>query len=62
MELKFNSLLKEQDKINTEIIRAAHKKVDIEQKYGALNNKKESVKQKQPETSNQLKNSMKRAK
>jgi hypothetical protein len=29
MELKYNSLLKEQEKIGTEMLRAVHKKADI---------------------------------
>ncbi len=40
MELKYKSLLKEQNEVNSEMIQAAHKKVDIQKKYTALNNKK----------------------
>lgn len=35
MELKFNSLIKEQDKITTEMLRAVNKKADIELKHTA---------------------------
>ena len=58
MELRYSSLLKEQSKILAEAERAIDKKEQIEIKYVA-SVKKESVKGKEPTTSNQLKNSMK---
>jgi coiled-coil domain-containing protein 40 len=61
MELRYNSLLKEQAKIVSEAERAIDKKEQIEMKYVA-SVKKETVKQKQPETSNQLKNSIRNIK
>lgn len=57
MELRYNSLLKEQSKIVAEAERAIDKKEQIEMKYVA-SVKKETLKQKAPATSNQLKNAM----
>ncbi len=57
MELRYNSLLKEQAKIVAEAERAIDKKEQIEMKYLA-STKKETLKQKSPATSNQLKNAM----
>lgn len=45
MELRYNSLIKEQDKISTEMLRAVNKKADIEFKHTATV-KKEVVKKK----------------
>jgi hypothetical protein len=59
MELKYNSLIKEQDKITTEMLRAVNKKADIELKHTA-SVKKEVAKKNEPETSNQLKTVIKR--
>ncbi len=47
MELKYNSLIKEQDKITTEMLRAVNKKADIELKHTATV-KKEVAKKNQP--------------
>ena len=61
MELRYNSLLKEQNKIIADAERAIDKKEQIEIKSLAAN-KRESVKGKQPTNSNQLKNNMKNIK
>lgn len=61
MELRYNSLIKEQDKILTEAHQALDKKVDIEMKHIA-SQKREVSKKKDPETSNQLKNIVKSTK
>ena len=61
MELRYASLLKEQSKIIAQAQRAIDKKEQIELKYVA-SVKKEPVKRKIPETSNQLKNAMRNAK
>ncbi len=58
MELRYNSLLKEQAKIVAQAERAIDKKQQIEMKYVA-SMKKDTSKQKTPATSNQLKNSLK---
>ena len=57
MQLRYNSLLKEQSKILAEAERAIDKKEQIQIKYMA-SVKKETMKQKEPATSNQLKNAM----
>ena len=57
MELRHNSLLKEQKKILVDAERAIDKKDQIEMKYVA-SVKKEGAKGKQPANSNQLKNNM----
>jgi chromosome segregation ATPase len=61
MELRYASLLKEQSKILSEAERAIDKRETIEVRKESLV-KKEPVKQKTPETTNQLKYAMKNAK
>lgn len=57
MQLRYNSLIKEQDKILAEAEQALDKKADIELKHIATQ-KRDVSKKKEPETSGQLKNAM----
>lgn len=61
MELRYNSLLKEQSKILAQAERAIDKRETIQIRKESIM-KKEPVKKKDPETSNQLKYAMKNAK
>jgi hypothetical protein len=61
MQLKYDSLIKSQDKIKIDMERAVNKKEDIELKYRAAVKKEPERVKKEPETSIQLKKSLQRA-
>lgn len=61
MQLKYDSLIKSQDKIKIDMERAVNKKEDIELKYRAAVKKEPEKVKKEPETSIQLKKSLQRA-
>ena len=61
MQLKYDSLIKSQDKIKIDMERAVNKKEDIEFKYRAAVKKEPERVKKEPETSIQLKKSLQRA-
>lgn len=61
MELKYESLIKAQDKISKEMLRAMEKKQDIEMKHKAALKKQPTKAKSEPETSIQLKKALQRA-